>query len=417
MTGLATVQDVDVDMTLSGSNMAPLGEVLKLSLPHTKPYSLAGKLERRGAVWRFYKTRGKVGASDLGGDFTVRTDGDKPVLTATLNSKSLDIADLGGFVGTRPGATEKTHAPGKVLPNEPINLEKLNRIDAKVRLVAERFQQTDKSPLENLDATLNLQGGVMTLDPLLFGVAGGAVKTSVKVDARAKQIKTALDTSFRKLLLSKLVPGTEKLEASFGAVDGRLRLSGTGNSPAAMLGTSSGQLDLHSNGGGVSKLMLKAASLRLLEIMRYMLGGDEQAQLRCGVLSFHITDGVATSEVIVLDTEDTLIGGEGSISLRDETIDMRVLPLPKTMSPLSLRGPLYVNGTFAKPGYGIDKKSLAQKIGSSLLLGLVNPLAAIVPLIDTGPGKDAPCKELVATVEELAAGKKTAESGKKPSGG
>ncbi|HXR58340.1 MAG TPA: AsmA family protein [Burkholderiales bacterium] len=416
LTGVATLQDVDVDMTLSGDNMAPLGEVLKLSLPHTKPYSLAGRLERRGPEWKFRDTRGKVGASDLAGDFTVRTDGERPLLTANLQSKNLDIADLGGFVGTRPGATEATHAPGKVLPSEPINVEKLNRIDAKVRLTAGHFQNADKFPLDNLDATLAMRDGVLTLEPVNFGVADGKVSTSVRVDARAKQLKTRLDTAFTNLLISRLVPGTQKIDQSFGAVDGRLRLAGTGNSPAAMLGSASGRLDLHSNGGSMSKLMLKIASVQVLDIVRYMIGGDEQAQLRCAVMSFKMDKGVAKSDVIVIDTDDTVIGGAGTVNLHDETLDLSLVPLPKDPSPLQLRGPLYVRGPFVKPDYGIDKKTLARKLGSSVLLGLLNPLAAIVPLIETGPGKDAPCGQLIATVEAAAGGKKTASTDK-PRGG
>ena len=36
-----------------------------------------------------------------------------------------------------------------------------------------------------------------------------------------------------------------------------------------------------------------------------------------------------------------------------------------------------------------------------MLLGLINPLAALIPLIETGPGKDvkAPCADLVGSLQ------------------
>ncbi len=34
-----------------------------------------------------------------------------------------------------------------------------------------------------------------------------------------------------------------------------------------------------------------------------------------------------------------------------------------------------------------------------MLLGLINPLAAVIPLIETGPGKDAPCADLVGSLQ------------------
>src|SRR5262249_54874615 len=96
VTGVGGPANLDADMTISGSNLAPLGDVLHLSLPATKPFSVAGRLERRGDDWRFRQVKGKVGASDLGGDFSVNIGGQRPMIEARLQSKNLDIADLGG---------------------------------------------------------------------------------------------------------------------------------------------------------------------------------------------------------------------------------------------------------------------------------------------------------------------------------
>lgn len=404
LTGVATQQELDVDMTFTGGNLAPLGEVLRLSLPHTKPYKLSGALQRRGTNWNFKQVRGQVGASDLGGDVTVATGGARPKFTANLHSKSLDIADLGGFVGTRPGEPEKTRAPGKLIPSETIDLDKLRRIDAHVRLVATHFKNADKLPLDNLDATLILANGVLRFDPVKFGVAKGSVKTSVRVDARKPVIAASVDARFDQLLLSNLIPSAKKLDESFGAVNGRLRLAGRGNSPARQLASSSGRVDLYSTGGETSNLLMEFAGADIAEIAKFWIGGDQKVQLRCAILSFRVKEGVAASEVLVVDTDDTIIGGTGAADLRQEKLDFKLTPLPKDMSILSLRGPLTVGGTFAKPSFGLEKSSLARKIGASVLLALVNPIAAMIPLIETGPGKDAACNDLVAQVEKSAEG-------------
>jgi uncharacterized protein involved in outer membrane biogenesis len=404
LTGVATQQSLDVDMTLTGGNLAPLGEVLKLSLPHTKPYRLSGALQRRGTDWNFKQVRGQVGASDLGGDVTVATGGTRPKFTANLHSKSLDIADLGGFVGTRPGKSEETRPPGKLIPSETIDLDKLRRIDAHVRLVATHFKNADKLPLDNLDATLLLDDGVLRFDPVKFGVAKGSVKTSVRVDARKPVIAASVDARFDKLLLSNLIPSAKKLDESFGAVNGRLRLAGRGNSPARQLASSSGRVDLYSTGGETSNLLMEFAGADIAEIAKFWIGGDQKVQLRCAILSFQVKEGVAASEVLVVDTDDTIIGGTGAADLRQEKLDFKLTPLPKDMSILSLRGPLVVGGSFQKPTFGLEKTSLARKIGASVLLALVNPIAAMIPLIETGPGKDAACNDLVAQVEKSAEG-------------
>jgi uncharacterized protein involved in outer membrane biogenesis len=407
VTGIWGLQSVDASMTLSGGNLAPLGDVLAISLPHTKPYKLSGMLERRGTDWTFRKFSGTVGKSDLGGDFKVTTAGARPVLDAKLSSNSLDIADLGDFIGLKPGgAPAAARATGKVLPAEPFNLEKLRRVDAHVKLVATRMQYTHGVPLDNLNATLNLVDGVFKLEPVVFGVADGNVSSTVVVNTRDPRLVTEIDANFHKLHLNRLIPGTAKLDAAFGAADGRLKLRGTGNSIAAMLGSSNGRIDLYSGGGQVSNLLMEFAGADVAEIVKFWIGGDRKIQLRCAVASFKVADGLATSEVLVVDTDDTYIGGTGSASLRAESLDFTLTPLPKDMSILALRGPLRVTGSFADPKIGLEKKALARKIGAAVLLGFLNPLAAILPLIETGPGKDAPCANLLGAVEAAARNQK-----------
>src|SRR5262249_28053062 len=153
-------------------------------------------------VWRYADFRGTVGASDLGGVLSVDVAGKRPKLEANLHSSLLDIADLGGFVGSRPGTPDAT-PPGKVLPVEPINLDKLRRIDANVGLKASKFRDRDKYPLDHLDARLTIVDGVMKFDPVVFGVAGGSMNTRASVDARQKQAAVDMDTRFQRLHLGQ----------------------------------------------------------------------------------------------------------------------------------------------------------------------------------------------------------------------
>jgi AsmA family protein len=406
VTGLASLTALDANMSISGSDLALLGDALNITLPPSKPYRLSGRLEHQADEWRLSRFRGSVGKSDLNGDLVVATAGKnrpRPMLTARTNSRNLDIADLGGFVGAEPGKKESKQPAGKVLPHAPIRLERLRRMDADFKLVATRFQNRDKLPLDNLDATLKLDNGVLKLEPVVFGVAGGNVRLMVQVNARdSNKLATSGDVNFRKLHINKLIPGTEKLDQSFGAVDGRIKLAGTGNSTAAILGSANGRIDLFSPGGQISNLVMEYAGADLAEIVKFWLGGDQQIQLRCGVMSFDVKGGVASSNAIVVDTDDTYIGGEGTISLKDESLNLTLTPLPKDTSIVTLRGPLKVTGSFDDPKFGLEKKSLARKAGAAVLLALINPLAALIPLVDIGPGKDAPCQDLVKSVQSAA---------------
>jgi AsmA protein len=109
------------------------------------------------------------------------------------------------------------------------------------------------------------------------------------------------------------------------------------------------------------------------------------------------------ADALVVDSSDTNITGSGNINLRDETLALTLVPLPKNPGILSLRAPLHVSGTFSSPEIRLDKPMVSLRAGSAALLALVNPLAALLPLIETGPGKDSDCAGLMAALARAAA--------------
>ena len=59
-------------------------------------------------------------------------------------------------------------------------------------------------------------------------------------------------------------------------------------------------------------------------------------------------DGLATADVLVLDTEDTVVAGAGTIDLARERLNLELHPEPKDRSILAAR-PLHVRGSFRDP--------------------------------------------------------------------
>jgi uncharacterized protein involved in outer membrane biogenesis len=249
---------------------------------------------------------------------------------------------------------------------------------------------------------MTLKDGLVQLTPVNFGVAGGHMRSIVRLDARQPQIKASVDTAFQRLHLNRLVPRAEILESALGTIDGNARLAGSGNSIAAMLGTADGRVALVSAGGNISNLLLAFAGANGAKILQLMVLGDREAALHCGAVAFNVKQGLMSSDVMVIDTSDTNIVGSGEVSLRDETLNLTINPLPKKPSMLSLRGPLHLTGTFHDPGIQLDKPTISLRAGGALLLGLINPLAALVPLIETGPGKDSDCAELTTSLTAAA---------------
>lgn len=397
------LRDFDVRMALSGKNLEDLYPLLGISLPPTAPYALDGRFTRDGNVWRYEGFTGKVGDSDLAGTASVTTGGARPFLRADLVSKRLDFDDLAGFIGGAPqaGGDESSNAElaalaaqreadPKLLPDTPYKLEKLRAMDADVRLKAQRIN-APSLPLDAMDAHLTLDDGLLRLDPLNFGVAGGDIRSTIRMDAREKTIRTRADITARGLNLGELFPDAELTDDAIGKIGGRVVITGTGNSIAQMLGSADGDIALGMGHGQISNLLMELAGIDIYESLKFLIGKDHKVPIRCAFGDFAVKDGLMTSRALAFDTTDTIIVGEGTVNLRDETLDLLLKPRPKDRSILTLRSPLVVGGTFKDPSFRPDFKRLGLRGAIALTLGSIAPPAALLATIELGGGEDSGC--------------------------
>nr|WP_228735068.1 AsmA family protein [Xanthomonas euvesicatoria] len=395
----------DLQMALSGQDMEDLYPLIGVAMPSTPPYKLDGRLRRDGDgdVWRYEKFTGTAGDSDLSGTAEIDLRNKRPFLRADLASKRLDFDDLAGFVGAPPktGTNESANAEQKkqaaqlaasarVLPTTPYDLSKLRAMDAQVRWRAQRIN-APSWPLDDMDASLTLKDGLLRLDPLNFGVAGGDIRSTIGMDARKAVITTQLKASIRGIRLDQLFPDATLAKQASGAIGGELDLRGRGNSIAAMLGSADGSIGVGMGRGHVGNLIMELAGLDIAESLKYLLTKDRQIPVRCIFGDFGVQDGLMQSRALAFDSTDTIIVGEGNISLKNETLDLLLRPRPKDRSILSLRSPLRIGGTFKDPSFRPDFKALGVRGAIAVALGSIAPPAALLATFEPGPGKDSDC--------------------------
>ena len=141
--------------------------------------------------------------------------------------------------------------------------------------------------------------------------------------------------------------------------------------------------------GSVSHLAIEAAGLDVAQSLGVLIKGDDALPVLCTVADLRVEKGILKPRVLVLDTTDSTVWVDGSLSLATEALDLRLLVSPKDFSPLALRSPVHLKGTFANPDVSIDKAKLGQRLGAAALLGLLNPVAALIPFFDIGDSDDA----------------------------
>lgn len=384
----------DLTLELAGPDMALLTPLTGVPIPRTPRYQVRGKLSYAEARVRFTDIAGRVGNSDLGGTITIDPRGQRPDVTAELRSRRVDLADLTGFIGGRPGRgtpTRQTQQASRVLPDAPVNIPKLEM--ANVHLTY-RAQQVigGSAPVDNLRAELELIDGTITLRPVAFGVGRGEVVGNIVLtprDEAALHLEGQVD--FRRVDISRIMQfiGSE----GGGSLTGRAQINATGRSTAELLARGDGSLLLVTSGGSLSAVLVDLSGLRLGNAIFSAFGLPSRTRIECFVSDFRLERGVLRSRVLLLETADALLSGEGSIRLDQERLDMRVRSQPKRLTIAALPTDLLVTGTLKDPVITPEIVELGIRGGIAAALGFASVPLAILPTIELGIGDDTRCND------------------------
>jgi len=409
VTDPAHLAAVDLRLWLAGTSMAHLYDVTGITLPETPPYAtdghLIGQFRASGNVFKYEDFTGRVGGSDLTGTLVYVSREPRPLLSGTLVSKVLRFADLAPLIGADTNASKaRRGAPAaqpanKSLPVETFRTERWKKMDADVRFTGQRIIKSPSLPITGLTTHVVMQDGVLTLNPLNFGVAGGTLASNVYLDGRGTPLKGRFTLQARHLKLKQLFPTFKVMQTALGEVNGDAALSATGNSPAALAATSNGEVKTLVTDGTVSLLLMEAAGLNVANVVYEKLFGDRDVKINCAAADFVATNGVLDSRVFALDTEDAVIGMNGTVNLRDETMNLTIRPHTKGFRIVSLRSPLYVTGTFKQPHVGVKPGALIARGGAAVALGLLNPVASLLALIQPGRNQPLPCHQMLVDME------------------
>ncbi len=376
--------------TLKGPSMATLGDLVGVTLPTTSEFSTKGTINKQQTTWRIALNKLDLGASHLNGKFIYEKGRKVPLLSGQLNGTKFLLTDLGPAFGS----VSAKKSQQKVLPDRPFDLASLRAMDADIMINIKYVDLNSKilEPLSPLRGHLLLKGGVLTIQELNARTAKGILNGNLKLDGRGKKALWNANLRWNGVRLENWVRQVRDDGLApyiSGRLNGKATLNGQGISSAEMLATMKGSIQSELQGGAISHLLIEAAGLDLAQSLGVMFKGDDSLPMQCAVADLVAENGVLRPRVMVLDTEDSALWLDGSVSLAKESIDLQVVVMPKDFSPVSLRSPLHVNGTFANPHTSLEKRNIGLKVAGSVLLAMINPLAAFIPLLDNGDVKEA----------------------------
>ncbi|WPN57429.1 AsmA family protein [Pseudomonas sp. P9_31] len=405
---------LDLRLKLAGASLGNLYPLIGVTLPDTPPYATDGHLtaklhEPGGAVYRYEDFNGKIGESDIHGNLAYVASQPRPKLSGALVSNQLLFSDLAPLIGADSNAKqtarggESKQPTDKVLPVEEFKTERWRAMDADVEFTGKRIVHNEKLPFNDLYTHLVLTDGVLSLEPLRFGVAGGNLDAQIRLNGRTEPLEGQAKLTARKFKLKQLFPTFDLMKTSFGELNGDADLTGRGNSVAKLLGTADGNLKMLINDGAISRELMELAGLNVGNYVVGKIFGDKEVKINCAAADFDIKSGLATTRLFVFDTENAIVYIDGTANMATEQLDLTISPESKGWRLISLRSPLYVRGKFIKPDAGVKAVPLMLRGAGMVALGVIAaPAAGLLALIAPSAGEPNQCAPLL---EQMKAGK------------
>ena len=371
---------LDMDVQAAGPNLADLIYLFNLTAPNSPPFRLSGHMHREAKRFDLTRLDARLGDSDVRGEIT-SDHLQRRRIDARLRSHRLTAADLRVLLASppphavarvRPG--DAGHgggaASGRVFSATPISFRRLQGGDTTLAYHADTATGFGP-PVTAADLRLAIRDGRLSLAPLTFDAAGGAVRVDYALDTDAKVPAARLGAQVRGLQLARAGAGA----GVGGRLDGEVEVRGAGVSAARQAATATGRASLRLTAADLPKRDAAALSGDLLGLVGSLLDPKGAAPLRCVTADFALASGVARATRLVVGTSKGSATGGGEVDLRDERLDLRLEASARGREPLvQLRVPILIDGALNSPR--VHAKAPPVASGASDLLRSIKRIVA-----------------------------------------
>lgn len=339
------------------------------------------------------------GATEINGDFSVSLSGRRPSYSGDLTSPRIDLVALGL---ARPRGGPAPRAQGRVFSAEPLPFEALNLADAEIHL---RVAALDGGPLplRNVNANITLRGGEMTVRQFMADVADGRIGGDIsaartgRVDIRLEGRGINAGEFLRNMGVSDRLDG--------GRAEVNIAVRSNGASLRAIMAGLNGTATVIVRDGVVDNRFLELIGADMLRWFSGLVRGESRPRLNCYVSRFDFTNGLAAARVLMFDTSQITVAGDGTINLGNEQLALRMVPRPKEASLISIAVPVRVGGTLANPSAvpTPDAELVGRIAGGAAGIALLGPLGLALGLAQPGSRDPDPCVAATAQAQGRAA--------------
>ncbi|MHB8283705.1 MAG: AsmA family protein [Caulobacteraceae bacterium] len=391
-----------------GDDLSDIYALTGAVTPNTPPYDLTAHIQRDDFRYQLTQGSGRVGGSDLEGDLVVDKINGRRKVQAQLSSRHLVFADLTSIVGNKPHSAAQVVKKGLkaaalapvpahgLLPTAPLYVARLRRFDAQVRYRAASVSSAIS--LAQLDLGLGLEGGVITIDPMVFQFTRGRLGGSLRIDARGAVPVSDLKVRLSDARLEDALHATGAHVALSAPLSGYAQVHGRGLSVHDTAATLSGRAAIRLSTGSVDRTLASLAGGAGLDLSKLIADPPGRTPLRCGLVGFRIQAGRFQLAPAVIDTGVATLVGTGEMDLGAERLDLRVVGHSKRPNLIRVLAPITLAGPLAHPKLGVDRSKVVAQTATGVLSSILS-LGGALPFMAGAAAPDVDCAALMAQGE------------------
>src|SRR4029453_7657863 len=358
----------EVPLSLSGT-LGPVDPLVQRRDPY--PVTVKGQVAGRDAnlgtklrivdgATRLEELAVGFGSSKATGEATVATGARKKV-TLRLSSPSIALTDLKLPPPAPPGlaAAAKAQAPEKkawIFSDEPVSFVGLVGADVDGDITIGELKLDDKQKLTDVHARFAIKDAHLDAPDLQAKTMGGTAHGSLKVDATHPAEPTlALVAQANGLDLSALLAaGGSPRQVKGGKTDVTVNVTTRGTTERQWARNASGSVLVVVGPASVANSKETESDLgKIAQAVNPLRGAQPETELKCVVVRLPLHDGIArVDHSIGAETRELGVLANGTIDLRDETLDLAITPRTRIALPVDLgqmASLVRVRGSLASP--------------------------------------------------------------------
>jgi uncharacterized protein involved in outer membrane biogenesis len=371
-------RDVYLDVQATAESLVPLlpwgGRAWERLGQATASFTLSGgpdsyemEIEHLGA-----------GNTKLQGRFNANwVDGRLGRLRGSLVDSTLDLGpwmDEGPDAGESPARSPGRTGAALIFPDTPLPTGWLKGRDFDIGLTGLEIMLVN-SRLRVVRGLMEVQREAMTIEPFTLQFGQDEITGRIRLDAGSQPVSLKAELRSVDFNLGDFLRRVGFSAEAEGHVDLLLDLDTDGDSPRDMANNADGRFAMLLRDGRIGQRFRNLGAISALTSLLPWSTSEGANSVHCFMADFPLGAGVANAHLLILDTDDMLMRGEGEIDLGRERIDLLLRPRPKRGRALSHNVNIRVVGPLRGPRYKLATGDTAVKAA-----GAVGRFAVLGPL-------------------------------------